>query len=321
MKYRTLGRSNIEVSAIGMGCWAIGGAQWGKTDDEESLKALRRGLELGINFLDTADAYGKGHSEELISQVIAGRRDKIVLATKFGWHRWDGSGGNKHFSEFKTDRALVFEACERSLKRLKTDYIDLYQFHLPESPDGIEVREALEQLVKQGKIRWYGWSTDKLSMATVFAEGRHCATIQQQFNVLEGNEYLLELCVLKNLATLARGPLSRGLLTGKFSSDSQFGEGDQRLKWDLKNGKEAKVLGILESLRKVLSSNGRTLAQGALGWLLTRGSNIIPIPGFKNVKQIEENVAALNFDFFSKEQMEEIKTILDQRRDSVAAAS
>ena len=163
---RKLGRTGIEVGAMGLGCWAIGGqltAQgmplgWGNVDDEESIRALNRGLDLGINFLDTADVYGAGHSEKLIAKAIKGKRDKLVIATKFGMV-FDSEKRESSF-EGNTSPEYINDSLEASLSRLQTDYIDLYQLHIGDLPveDALAVRNSLEELVEQGKIRGYGWS-------------------------------------------------------------------------------------------------------------------------------------------------------------------
>ena len=315
MKMRTLGRSSLSVSAIGLGCWAIGGEAthdgapcgWAGGNDEDSVKALQRGLELGVNFLDTADAYGCGHSERLVAKVIHGRRDKVVVASKFGYPIEEEK---KTIVGQQCDRDYILSACEASLLRLNTDYIDLYQFHLGGSDKGEQVREVLEELVTAGKIRYYGWSTDNPDSARVFAEGKHCVAIQQRLNVFGGNFETLRVCEENNLASINRSPLGMGILTGKFSSKTTFPKTDTRSAWNMTSGPQAEELKDLTKLRDILTSDGRTLAQGALCWLLGVSDATIPIPGFKNVKQVEENLGALDFDPLSAEQLQEIDKIL-----------
>src|SRR5262245_47256284 len=189
---RKLGRSGIEISPMGLGCWAIGGPfwtgttphGWGEVDDEESIRAVHAGLELGINFYDTANVYGAGHSERVLARAFEGRRSQVVIATKFG-NFFDESTRQITGSSAAPDD--IRHACEDSLRRLNTDYIDLYQLHLGgyDVERAPEVRQTLESLVTAGKIRWYGWSTDDPERARIFAEGPHCAAIQQQINVLD----------------------------------------------------------------------------------------------------------------------------------------
>jgi aryl-alcohol dehydrogenase-like predicted oxidoreductase len=178
--WRRLGRSELKVSPIGMGCWAIGGPfwagsdalGWGEVDDKESIKALQTGIDKGINFIDTADVYGTGHSEEVIAKAIKGKRDRLVIATKFG-NQFDSQ--TKQVVGESADDSFIRAACEASLKRLGTDYIDLYQLHINgyDVEKALLVVETLESLVKEGKIRYYGWSTDFKERALVFAKGKH----------------------------------------------------------------------------------------------------------------------------------------------------
>jgi aryl-alcohol dehydrogenase-like predicted oxidoreductase len=326
MRKRKLGKSGIEVSALGMGCWAIGGpwvfdnsedepypAGWGKVNDKESIRAIHAGLDLGVNFFDTAANYGTGYSERILAKALKGRRDQVVLATKFGYVV---DQENKRIT--KNDAVVVKNLkgdCENSLDRLDTDYIDLYQLHVgdydPEKAD--EVRDALEDLVRDGKIRWYGWSTDNSVGARVFAEGKHCTAIQQAMNWASAHDYssTLEVCEEFNLASINRGPLMMGLLTGKFKNkDVPLPKDDIRHSWNFEEGRIADILQHVEKVKEVLTSDGRTLAQGALGWLWARSEHTIPIPGFKTVKQVEENAGAMEFGPLSDEQMAGIERIL-----------
>jgi aryl-alcohol dehydrogenase-like predicted oxidoreductase len=314
---RTIGRSNITVSALGLGCWAIGGpfwrgenpVGWGQVDDAESLRAIQRALDLGITFFDTADVYGCGHSERLLGQALAGKRDKVVIASKFG-NIFDEQ--TRHITGEDASPTYIRQACEASLRRLNTDYIDLYQLHLGnyDLVKAVEVRETLEALVAEGKIRAYGWSTDNPERARLFAAGPHCTAIQQRLNIFEGNAEVLAICEEFNLASINRGPLAQGLLTGKFTADSQLPADDVRHGWNLREGNLAQRLQKLDRLRTVLTRDGRTLAQAALGWLWARSRQTIPIPGFKTVKQVEENAAALSFGPLSQEQMSDIEQLL-----------
>lgn len=321
---RRLGRSGIEVSAVGMGCWAIGGPYfsgetpigWGDVDDAESIRAIQRALDLGATFFDTADVYGTGHSERILAQALAGRRDQVVIATKFG-NTFDEATRQNTGPNAAPD--YIRQACEASLKRLNTDYIDLYQFHInaydPER--GAEVRDTLETLVQAGKIRAYGWSTDFPDRVRVFAQGEHCATIQHQNNVLDDNAEVLALCEEFNLASINRGPLAMGLLTGKYAAGSSLPVNDVRgvrspdwMKY-FKDGKpNPEWLKQLETIREILTSGGRTLAQGALAWLWARSPMTIPIPGFKTVAQVEENCGAMRFGPLTADQMQAIDAAL-----------
>ena len=326
MLSRKLGRSGIEVSALGMGCWAIGGpwtfdntrdepnpAGWGVIDDRESIRAIHAGLEMGINFFDTAANYGAGHSERVLAEALKGRRENAVIATKFGYvvdqeRRW----------VTRNDAAVVENLrgdCENSLRRLNTDYIDLYQFHVGDYPveQAGEVREALEGLVKEGKIRWYGWSTDNAEGARIFAEGEHCTAIQQHLNWATQHDYTptLKVCEGHNLASINRGPLMMGILTGKFRDRvEKLPDNDVRHRWEFGEGRVAEMIENVEQLKEVLTGGGRTLAQGAIGWLWKRSPVTIPIPGFKTVAQVEENARAMEYGPLGEDQMAEIDRLL-----------
>ncbi len=317
MLTRKLGRSNLTISALGLGCWAIGGpfwrganpVGWGEVDDTKSVVALQRARDLGITFFDTADVYGCGHSERILGQVLAGQRDQVVIATKFG-NIFDEQ--TRQITGASGEPDHVRRACEASLRRLQTDYIDLYQFHIGNYAleKAAATREVLEELVSEGKIRWYGWSTDDPVRAAFFAQGNHCAAIQQRFNLFEGNAQTLTICETQNLASINRGPLAMGLLTGKFDENSKLPENDVRHSWDFQSGEQAQRLQKLAELRAVLTSGGRTLAQAALGWLWARSAATIPIPGFKNIAQVEENVGALHYGPLSAQQMSEIARLV-----------
>lgn len=215
---RTLGRSGIEVSTLGMGCWAIGGPfwsgntpnGWGEVDDEESIRAIHKALDMGVNFFDTANVYGAGHSERVLARAFVGHRTKVVIATKFN-AIFDKS--TRHVTGSDTTPEGIRKACEDSLRRLDTDYIDLYQFHDNGFPaeHAAPIRETLEELVTAGKILAYGWSTDYPERAEVFAQGPHCSAVQLQLNVLDDNPAMLAVCEKYDLAALTRGPLAMGL--------------------------------------------------------------------------------------------------------------
>jgi len=325
---RILGRSGIKVSALGLGCWAIGGpwkflgsaAGWGGVDDAESIRAIHRALDLGVTFFYTAANYGAGHSERILGQAVKGQRDQVVIATKFGYQVDEEVKEVLPYGETEEDSDVAAHLradVERSLKRLDTDYIDVYQLHVwgLTIARALEVREVLEELVRQGKIRTYGWSTDRPDAVRAFSTLPNCSVVQQQLSVLDGNMELLALCEELNLASINRGPLGMGLLTGKFAPDSSFGSDDVRkyAAWHpgFKDGHPTQDwLDDLASIREVLTSDGRTLAQGALAWIWGKSAQTVPIPGFKTVQQVEENCKALEFGPLSPDQMQEIDRIL-----------
>ena len=315
---RRLGRSDLEVSAIGMGCWAMGGpwtfvdgpAGWGQVDDSESIRAIHYALDAGINFFDTAANYGCGHSERVLSQALAGRRDKVILATKFGYVVDEEK---KLVTEADDVVKRIRQECEDSLRRLTTDHIDLYQFHKGdyEPEKAAEVCGVLETLVEEGKIRWYGWSTDNPEGALVFAQGKHCTAIQHILNMGFDAAQLLKVCEEHDLASVNRTPLGMGLMTGKFNADTTFPENDVRHGWDFRAERPAKRLQLTEAVRKMFADAGdaRTMAQIALAWIWTRSNCTVPIPGFKTVAQVKENIQAMEFGLQNQEQMRQIDAI------------
>ncbi|GHO84805.1 aldo/keto reductase [Dictyobacter formicarum] len=318
---RTLGKSKLSVSALGLGCWAIGGeftidgrpAGWGNVDDAESMHAIQRALELGITFFDTADVYGCGHSERILGQALAGRRNAVVIATKFGnvFDEQTRQGAGRNLTP-----EYIRSACEASLKRLNTDYIDLYEMHsTPETMTETEdVLATLEELVSAGKIRYYGPSTDDVEVARSFARAPHYTAVQQQLNVFGGNDELIAYCEAENLAVICRTPLAMGMLTGKYQDENALAANDVRRHtpwWEyFKAGRMQEWVARVEVLRDILSSDGRTLTQGALGWIWARSNQALPIPGFKTVAQVEENAAALRLGALSQQQMQQIDTLL-----------
>ena len=315
---RTLGRSNLQVSAMGLGCWAIGGVWywldgpggWGDIDDNESIRAIHAALDLGINFFDTAANYGTGHSERILARALEGKRDQAVIATKFGF---SVNEAEKRVTFREDDHLLhVREECESSLRRLNMDVIDLYQLHVWDYP--VEkvpaMVDLLEALVSEGKIRYYGWSTDSVEGARLFANGKHCVAIQHDLNVIIDAPEMLALCEELNLASINRSALARGALSGKYTRDTVFPQNDVRNDEWSKEHFFAPALNQLDTIREILTSNGRTLVQGALAWIWARSEKTIPIPGFKTVTQVEENAKAMQLGPLTTDQMKEIDSLL-----------
>jgi len=322
---RVLGRSGIEVSPIGFGCWAIGGpftgddgkpAGWAEVDDAESLAAIDRALELGVTFFDTADVYGAGHSEEVLGRALRGRRDRAVIATKFG-NVFDPD--TRAITGTDISAAYLDSACEASLRRLGTDHIDLYQLHVGHAPlsevDGL--LSALEGLVAAGKIRAYGWSTDDPARAAAFARGPHCVAVQHELNVLSDQPAMLDVCTQHRLTSIDRGPLAMGLLSGKYTATTRLGvddvRGEDAPSWIhyFTDGRPSQHwLDRLAAIRDVLTADGRTLAQGALGWILARHEGTVPIPGCRTVAQTRENAGTLALGPLGQDAVAEIAKLL-----------
>ncbi len=324
MLKRTLGKSKLEVSAVGMGCWAIGGpwtwdqpgrepypAGWGNTDDEESVRALQAALDMGVNLFDTAANYGAGHSEVVLGRALKGKRDKVVIATKFGHivneeKKTVYGAPDQIIKNVRTD-------VENSLRRLQTDFIDIYQLHEGgyDSKLALELRPILEELVSTGKVRWYGWSTDIVENARVFASGKHCTSIQFRLNALFDNPEMRQVCADFDLAGINKDPLNKGILTGKFSSTSTFPENDIRSRENFSDPEIVKRLKIVDEIRNILTSNGRTMAQGALAYIWALDERMVPIPGFKSVQQVKDNAAgAMEFGPLTEAQVKEVQTIV-----------
>ncbi|HSK66707.1 MAG TPA: aldo/keto reductase, partial [Anaerolineales bacterium] len=280
---RTLGRSGLQVSALGLGCWAIGGpwfwldgqGGWGDIDDNESVRAIHRALDLGVNFFDTAANYGTGHSEQILARALEGKRDQAVIATKFGFNV---NEAEKRVT-FREDDHLKYvrEECEASLRRLNMDVIDLYQLHVwnYEIEKVPAMVDLLESLVKDGKIRYYGWSTDSVEGARLFAEGRHCVAIQHDLNVVLDAPEMIALCEELNLASVNRSPLARGALSGKYAKDAVFPQNDVRNDEWSRDHFFAPTLDQLDKIREILTSSGRTLVQGALAWIWARSEKTV----------------------------------------------
>ncbi len=287
---------------------------WGEVDDAESTRAIHAGLDRGVTLFDTSNVYGAGHSERVLGAALRGRRDGVVIATKFG-NVFDET--SKQITGTDSTPDAIRQQCEASLRRLDTDYIDLYQLHIDPPADTIPaVLDALDQLVTDGKIRGYGWSTDDPAKARIFAERQHCIAVQFTLNVLEDKPAMRAVCDETDIAGLNRGPLAMGLLTGKFSAGSRLPADDIRgagAPWMqyFKNGQpNEEWLQRLASIREILTSDGRSLTQGALAWIWGRSERMLPIPGFRTVAQVEENAGALAFGPLSAAQIAEIDTIL-----------
>lgn len=313
-----------EVSALGFGCWAIGGPfsgpdgkplGWGEVDDDESVAAIHRAMELGVTFFDTADVYGAGHSERVLGRAVAGHRDEVVIASKWG-NVFDEDTKVRTHADHSVE--YMHKAIRASLQRLGTDYLDLYQLHsAPTTEEADPLADAAEELVRAGLIRGYAWSTDDPQRAAAWVGRPGYVAIQHECSVLHDAPELLDLCEQHNLASINRTPLAMGLL-GRRDHTRPARGADIRTaapEWlrFFENGiPTAEWASTVDSLREILTSNGRTLAQGALAWLWARSNQTIPIPGFRNTTQAEDNAGALTQGPLTQEQLKEIATLQDQ---------
>jgi aryl-alcohol dehydrogenase-like predicted oxidoreductase len=318
MQYRKLGRTGYEVSTISFGCWAIG-SSWGDVDDRESLAALHRAVDLGVNFFDTADVYGDGRSERLLARLRKERSEPIVIATKAG-RRLDphvASGYN---------RQNLTAFVERSLKNLQTDALDLLQLHCP--PNEVyytpEFFDFLDSLVKQGKLRYYGASVEKVEEGLKAIEYPNLQTVQIIFNIFRQRpaELFFQEAKRRHVGILARVPLASGLLTGKLNAASRFAADDHRSfnrhgeafdRGETFSGVDyGAALEAVNTLRPLVPP-GTSMAQMALRWILMFDAVTCAIPGSKRPAQVEENVAAADLPPLSPETMSQIRVIYDSR--------
>lgn len=303
MKKRTLGKTGLEVAEIGFGAWAISGRGYGPTKDGESTAALHLALDLGIDFIDTADSYGDGHSEELIGSVLEERGDtETVVATKFGWDFY-GEGGMRG----NMSRDYAFFAVEQSLKRLRRDAIDIYQIH-NSNPHAIEsdgVFETMEELKSRGYIRYWGISANYCGDGVEALKRVEPDTIQVPYSIFEQEpeEELFPMALERNVGIIVREPLASGLLTGKYGVNSTFHKRDHRRGWS----REYLERGVKKYERvKFLDVPGRTMVQSAIRFSLSHPAVSVVIPGAKTTAQVEENTAASEVSL-SAQELEELR--------------
>lgn len=298
MHYRKLGRTGMTVSEIGFGAWAIGGHAdaagtplgWGRTSDDESLAAIRRARELGVTFFDTADSYGFGRSESLLGIVLSRHRHDVIIATKVGVTRDVNGRLAKDFS-----RKHISHAVDGSLKRLRTDYIDLYQLHNPTLDElrRDDIHEAMDRLQEVGKIRFWGVSVTTPEEGIEVINRGWAHALQVLYNVLNQApaRELFPLAKEKGYGIIARVPLASGLLTGKFRADTVFPQNDVRQNF-LTPKRLEEAIARVDEVKSIIGGTARSLAEGALRFILANDAVSTAIPGAKNVRQVEMNVSA-----------------------------
>ena len=318
MEYRALGRTGWDISEIGFGSWGIGGNEWGATNDSVSLAALNRAIDLGVNFIDTADVYGDGHSEQLIAQVRKARSEQLIIATKAGRRL------NPHVAS-GYNRQNLTSFVERSLHNLETEALDLLQLHCPPSQvyDMPEVFAILDDLVTQGKLRFYGVSVERVDEAMKAISYPNVQSVQIIFNMFrfKPSEQFFAAAREHRVGILARVPLASGLLTGKMRPDTQFSANDHRRfnrhgeafdQGETFSGVDYETgLRAVEELRPLVPP-GATLAQLALRWILMFPDVTTAIPGAKNPQQAEDNVRAAALPPLSDEQMRRVREVYDR---------
>ena len=318
MQYRPLGRTGLNVSSISFGAWAIGGS-WGTVDDTESMAALHRAIDMGVNFIDTADVYGMGRSERLVAQLRKERSETIYVATKAGRRL------NPH-TAFGYSAANLSAFVEDSLRNLSTDCLDLLQLHCP--PTEVyytpEVFDALDHLVTLGKIRYYGVSVQKVEEGLKAIEYPNVQTVQIIFNCFRQRPagIFFEQARAKQVGILARVPLASGLLTGRLTANSQFATDDHR---NFNRAGQAFDVGetfsgvdyesaliAVDEMRPLVPA-GMSMAQFALRWILMHDAVTCAIPGAKRVAQVDENFAAAEIPALTPAQMEGVRAIYENR--------
>lgn len=326
MKHRPLGQSGIDASVVAFGAWAIGGWMWGGSDETDAVNAIRTAIEKGINLIDTAPIYGFGRSEEIVGKAIADRRDKVVLATKVGliWHKEKGelafASDEKHpgaEGKFKIYRCLDPEEIryevEQSLKRLKTDYIDLLQTHWQESTTPIaDTMNELMNLKKEGKIRAIGCSNATPEQMDEYRAAGQLDSDQEKYSMLDrGHETQnLPYVAENNMAFLAYSPLAQGLLTGKVGPDREFAEGDQRRNKDrFSVENRRRVNAMLDKFRPIAEAHNASLTQLTIAWTVSQPGCTHALVGARNPEQATENAGGGDIEL-SADELKKMRQII-----------
>jgi aryl-alcohol dehydrogenase-like predicted oxidoreductase len=315
MEHRTLGESDIKVSELAFGAWAIGGWQWGGADSKDAVNAIETAVDHGMTTIDTAAVYGFGLSEELVGKAIKGKRDKVQILTKFGltWGEkkgefffasQDNSGKDVDIYKYSS-KAKVISDCDQSLKRLGTDFIDLYQIHWPDQTTPVsETMEAIEYLVKKGKIRAGAVCNYPQQLMIEAGKTYRIASNQVPYSMVNRSieNDIVPYCINNNIGILAYSPLQRGLLTGKIKHGHVFKEGDTRpgtIYYMEPNF--SRIMKLIENLSEIASGLNVTLSQLVLNWTLRQPGITCALAGARNADQVLENVRAADFKLNNEE--------------------
>ena len=316
MKTRKLGFAGINITKVGLGTWAIGGGgwkfAWGPQDDKKSIDTILRALELGINWIDTASAYGLGHSEEIVGKALEGFKELPFIATKCG-RRWDRNGNM--YARLKRDS--IRKEVDDSLKRLKVDVIDLYQIHWPEPDEDIEEAwETITDFIEDGLIHYSGVSNFSVEQIKRIMNIHPVASLQPPYSILKRDieDEILPFCKKHNIGVIVYSPMHKGLLTGKFTKDRVKGlpKDDHRRKdSEFLEPKISSNLKLTRNLEPIAERNNITLAQLAIAWTLRREEVTAAIVGARDPSQIEETVLASDLEL-KYEDIKEIEKILKE---------
>lgn len=323
MKFRQLGNSDLKVPVVSFGAWAVGGWNWGGADDDAAIRAIRKGVDLGITCIDTAPVYGMGHSEIVVGKAIQGLRDKVVIATKCGL-RWDLEQGEFFFETTADGKPLkiyrnlraqsIRHECEQSLRRLGTDTIDLYQCHWPDSTTDLdESMEALLNLQREGKIRAIGVSNFTPAMMEQCLTRVNLASDQPKYNILDRDieKDVLPFCADHDIGVLIYSPIAQGLLTGNLSPSREFPEGDGRRnspRYTPENRR--RILDMLEAWKPIAEAHDATLGQLAINWAISQRGVTTALVGARTEKQVAENAGAAGFNL-SQEELDRMRDVVD----------
>jgi aryl-alcohol dehydrogenase-like predicted oxidoreductase len=309
MEKRKLGNSDLEVSVMAFGAWAIGGWMWGGADSKDAVKAMETAIDNGMTTIDTASVYGFGLSEELVGKAIKGKRGRVQVLTKFGMS-WNGTGGEYFFDSkdnggntvkiYKhSSKEKVIEDCDSSLRRLNTDYIDLFQIHWPDATTPVsETMEALAILIEKGKIRAGGVCNYSAQLTKEAASVFTLASNQVPYSMVNRKieDEVIPLCMENNIGILAYSPMQRGLLTGKISAGHQFNEGDTRPSTPYyKEPNLTNILKIVEKIQPVADNHKASVAQVVLNWTMNRPGITCVLAGARNPAQVLDNCGAVKF--------------------------
>ena len=315
MEYRQLGTSDVKVSVIALGAWAIGGTMWGGQDESDAIAAIETAIDLGVTTIDTAAVYGFGLSEELIGKAIQGKRDKVQILTKYAM-RWDKEEGQFGFEWTEPDgqtykiyknarKESVIWECEQSLKRLAIDCIDLFQCHCRDETTAVEeTMEAIAQLLKDGKIRASGVSNFSVPEIEAANNAVPLASDQPSYSMLRRDieADILPYCREHNIGVLAYSPLQGGLLTGKITEDYKFNQGDHRAKNRFFTPENVrKVNAFLDKIRPIADAHNATLGQLAISWTINRPGITAALVGARNSAQAAENAHAADIQLTAEQ--------------------